>query len=625
MSESLTTGSRRKRRTSDRSLVRSSRFAYADLLCAVSAGGLWYVSNGRLGPWPLLLAGLPWIVRLTASQRAIKQTRFDGWLLVFLITAVVGVWAAYDVNIAREKFWLLLGGAVLFYALAGQPSANIWPITIGLGAGAVLVALYFLLTTDWQALPTKIDTIGTVASYWMRVRPTFLLGAHALHPNVAGGIMTMLFPFLAASGLRAFRRRHWAGATAALLAVPLFSASLALTSSRGAWLALIAGLIGWLLWSAAGKISQRLFLSRRQVLGLALIVVLGIGLTVALILPGGLVGLLDRLPGPASAGSRLTITRDAIDLAGDFPLTGGGLSSFDGLYSQYIRVIPNHFLIHGHNLFLNILVEQGAIALTVFVGMMVTAIWWLADPSRSGIRRSISSRSLLCGALLASFVVMFVHGLVDDPLYGSRGALLLWVPLGMTATIFPHRPIDEISAATRKPILMAVGVLLLVAVAVVVIYRDTVEATWQSNLGAIEMARVELAGYPSGEWADESLAGDLTGSAARFERALALDPNNRTAWHRLGLIAHLRRDFGRATDALGSAHQIDPDHRGIRKALAYDLVWAGDVPAALPYLSNIPEAAGELNTYTWWWSAQGRDDLSRHAAEAAQQLAAPVP
>ena len=43
----------------------------------------------------------------------------------------------------------------------------------------------------------------------------------------------------------------------------------------------------------------------------------------------------------------------------DYPITGAGLASFPGLYSQYILVIPQFYYINSYNLFLDVAIEQG--------------------------------------------------------------------------------------------------------------------------------------------------------------------------------------------------------------------------------------------------------------------------
>jgi hypothetical protein len=90
---------------------------YADLACAVAAGALWYL-RPEIGPWPLLLVLSPWLVRLVAAGRPGWATPFDLPLVLFVATAGLAVWSAYDRTVAWSKFWQIVGGVFLFYALA---------------------------------------------------------------------------------------------------------------------------------------------------------------------------------------------------------------------------------------------------------------------------------------------------------------------------------------------------------------------------------------------------------------------------------------------------------------------------------------------------------------------------
>ncbi|HRO89338.1 MAG TPA: O-antigen ligase family protein, partial [Promineifilum sp.] len=328
----------------------------------------------------------------------------------------------------------------------------------------------------------------------------------------------------------------------------------------------------------------------------------------------------DRLPGPASAGSRMQLAQDAFDLTGDYWLTGAGLNSFDGLYSQYIQVIPFHAVIHSHNLFLNIIIEEGILGIASIGAILALSFWWLSDPKLSGYRRSIHGFSLLAGATFAMLVVLCLHGLVDDVLFGSRGILLLWFPAGITAMLFPRRQgLREWVKAAESPRLIFLGVVTVITALLLVTFRSSLLSSWYATLGAIEMDRVELANYPSGEWSDGSEAVDLGVAVSQFNRALLYDQDNRTAWHRLGLVAMLDRDFETAADSLYHAYLLDSQHRGIRKSLAYARLWAGDLEQAMPLLQEVPDVELELANYVEWWKSQGRPDLSERA-EAARNI-----
>ncbi len=603
--------------------VESRRFAWLSLVCALVAAALWYTSGGRLGAWPLLVGLLPWGIRLSTGRSPFRQTRFDPLLWIFLLSAAVSASISYNQPDAWGKFWLIVGAAILYYALAGQRAPNLWPIITGLAITGGAIAVYFLATHDWSAIPAKIEAINRVGLRWMELRPSALSGLHDLHPNVAGGLMAMLFPFALASAARGFRKNRSGMLATAVLAGTMMSVGLAFTTSRGAWLALIGGIVAWAMWMGTDQLAEILYLSRRKVFGLTLLLLLGLGLTLTWMTSGSLSGMLENLPGPDSAGSRLEISHDALDLVGDFWLTGGGLDSFDGLYSQYIRVIPYHSLIHSHNLFLNVAVEQGIIGLAVLIAMLLWAFWWLIDPHRSGYRRSIHGFNLINGATLAALFVICLHGLVDDPLYGSRGVLLLWMPLGLVACLFPLRKNwVEMLRTIEQPAWIAIGVGVTLSAALLIIFRGPIMSSWQSNLGALEMARIELRGYPTGEWSDGSEVTELGSARMRFERALQFNADNRTALHRLGLMAMLERDYESAQGYLYPAYLLDRGHKGIRKALMYSYVWSGKIPQALPLLKAYPEATAELGVYQWWWDQRGFPHLSRLAEDANIQLKA---
>jgi tetratricopeptide (TPR) repeat protein len=145
-------------------------------------------------------------------------------------------------------------------------------------------------------------------------------------------------------------------------------------------------------------------------------------------------------------------------------------------------------------------------------------------------------------------------------------------------------------------------------------------SAWYANLGAIHMARVQLAGWPTQQWEDGSTLPGLSSAEALFQKSLTLNPHNRTANHRLGLIAMLRQDFSAAAHFLDTAYQANPQHRGVIKSLGYTLVWEGEIERASELLRMIPEATQELESYIYWWNSFDRPDLSARALEARDQL-----
>jgi Flp pilus assembly protein TadD len=131
------------------------------------------------------------------------------------------------------------------------------------------------------------------------------------------------------------------------------------------------------------------------------------------------------------------------------------------------------------------------------------------------------------------------------------------------------------------------------------------------------MARIELQGWPTGQWDDGRNAEALAPAVSLLQRAVAIETDNRTAQHRLGLIAMVRQDFDTAVDHLEIAHELDPHHRGLVKTLGYSYAWQGNLDQAAALLAHIPESHREMREYEKWWGYQGRPDLAAYAEEMA--------
>ncbi|MFC1998008.1 hypothetical protein ACFLXI_10470, partial [Chloroflexota bacterium] len=175
-------------------IVDSHWFALADLALVSISIILWEIEPG-FGWFPVLLALLPWGLRVLASRFPFQRTPFDLLLLIFLLTAAVGVWAAYDTAGAWAKFWLLTGAVLMYYAFAGQPEDNFGILAFFLSLVGVGVSLFFFFTHDWELQPAKLGFLNQIGLRWMAVRPTPSL--NIIHPNDAGGLSAMMAPLIA--------------------------------------------------------------------------------------------------------------------------------------------------------------------------------------------------------------------------------------------------------------------------------------------------------------------------------------------------------------------------------------------------------------------------------------------
>jgi O-antigen ligase len=617
-----------------KTLAHSRWFAIADLLIVSTCAVIWTLRPG-VGWWPLLLALLPWITRIAAGTLPFSDLRIDLPLAVFLVTAGIGVWAAYNRQAAWAKFWIIVAAILLYYSLANQPRANLWLVAGYLASLGVVMALYFLLAHDWQAQPAKVTLLNRLGLWWMSVRPA--VHAQPIHPNGAAGVMAIFAPFLLAIGGRAWKKERVFIFALVLLASALVVFSFLLTTSRGAWLALGSALGIWLVWALSRRLSDWISVKRTVVFGLFILISLGVVAAYVLTYPGGALGFANALPGPAQASTRLDLAQSALDLIGDFPYTGGGLGAFPGLYSHYIRSIPFFFLNHSHNLFLDLAVEQGLFAALALVGIILAGVWLLVNaPPQSA--NAPAQLHLLRWTIFASGLALVIHGFLDDPLYGGAGTPFLFLPIGMATAATKNRWRDNQaigwgdswtvvprirSLACPWKLASAVFLAIIFAASLFAIshspfaIRNSLLSTWYADLGAVQMSQIELADFPSGRWDDGSQVAALTPAEVLFQKALQLNPNNRTDHHRLGLIAMLRRDFPAAVAHLEKAHELDPFHRGIRKTLGYTYVWVRQFDLARQVLAQIPEAPEELDVYVWWWINRSRPDLSAQAKEAA--------
>jgi hypothetical protein len=598
-----------------RQLVGSRWFALADLALVLVCGVIW-IARPQWGVWVLWIALLPWLARIVTGQFGYRFSGLEFPIAIFLLTAGAGVWAAYDSQAAWAKFWVLVAAVLIYAALAGQPDVNLGVVAGLTGLMGVMIAVYFSLSYDWHLQSSDFNFINRMGRAWMAIRPELVL--RPANPNVVGGLLAMLAFFPLALGLNSWRERRYIWAALACASTLLILTGLLLTSSRGAWVAFGVALGFWIAWGISDILARPLRLTRSLIFALLLCIgVLPIAWFV-LSFPGGLLGLLDRLPGLADGSSRLDLARSALDLIGDAAFTGGGLWAFPGLFSQYIMVTPYFIYNYSHDFYLDVALEQGVVGGVALLMVFLLSGWALA--SRMG---KIPGRSLIATlslATLASLVAVLLHGLVDDALYSSRGTPLLLLVPGIAVSLYwASKPAESQIGDTSKRGLVSNAVLLGLAILfgllLLIGWRKPLQASWQANMGSVQLARLDLAGWPSEKWNEDSDVSATRPAQTAFLHSLTLNPANRTANHRMGLIAMQAREYLTAKGYLEMAHSQDSKHRGVIKSLGYCYVWLDQLEDAAELLADIPEAEYEMGVYSWWWKTQGRADLADRALE----------
>ena len=594
-----------------RRLASGRWFALADLVLVSISGCLW-IFRPEISILPvIILAILPWVVRLTVGLFPFRRTALDLLVLTFLVTGWVGYWAAYDPEAAWTKVWLICFAVLLYYALAGQPTENLelvctWFSCIGLG-----VSIYFFLTHDFVAQPRKVEIVNEIGRWIMAMRPGF--GWTAIHPNYVAGIVAITTPFT----LYALIQPTNNGKSISIFVDIFMSLGFAIAllavfmaTSRGVLMAIASACGVWILWQIIDRVRMNYSLRHKVVFPALVLLYL---CAVALFLYSGPANVgYASTSSSFGTGSRAELFGWGLSLVFDFPFTGGGLAAFPGLYSYYMLGIPFFNVINSHNLFLDVAIEQGLLGGLAFLVIFVMSIWWMA----SEITKTNSPARRRYGWLLfLALIIAFVHGMVDDYLYNGSGTLLALSLVGFSSALQLEQ------GRTAPPKNYRLFVLIVPAlIALFMIIPNRFGAAWIANLGAVQMSQVELKGFPTGQWATSEIVPGLEMAEATLHSALQYDSRNQTANYRLGLISILRRDFKAAAANLETAYQEAPNHRGITKSLGYCYVWLGDMDKARQLLTRIPEAQNEMRVYIWWWDTQGRPDLAEQASKIVSRL-----
>jgi hypothetical protein len=598
-----------------RQLIRSQRFALAELALIILCGVIWLIKP-EWGLWFSLVVLLIFLSRMLFGEASPRHIVAPDWLvLVFLVTAWVGYWAAYNQAVAWNKVWLVVMGVLLYYSLSTQPRENlVWVSTFFFCLG-IGVSLYYFLTYDFVAIPRKLEIVNKIGRWLMSVRPQ--TGWKPIHPNYVAGMVAITVPFIFYPVWKSRENKKDLSALSyvfILAGLILSGFALVMATSRGVIFAIASGAGAWLLWRFVNLTGINRRLKSEAVFPILILIYLIVVVAFLYI-------------GPAQSGesatgnyhfgngSRAELFGRSIYLLLDYPFTGGGLGSFPGLYSQYLLDIPFLNVPNSHNLFLDVGIEQGAFGGFCFFLLYVVSIWSVA---KSIVQEK--ENIVFKWVLLFSLIVVIVHGMVDDYLYNGVGSLLSLFLVGLS---FNGK--RDAALVEKKLDLRTIGMIAAIGLVIIVVNFNQIRATWYADLGAVQLAKVELNKFPDAGWLGSEIAPQLDAADASLHSALQLDPINRTANQRLGLILMYHTDFQSAVGFLEKARTQTPNHRGIIKQLGYCYVWLGNEGKAQEFLSQTPEAQEELDSYAWWWKTQGRNDLSENATVALKMLDAALP
>jgi hypothetical protein len=301
------------------------------------------------------------------------------------------------------------------------------------------------------------------------------------------------------------------------------------------------------------------------------------------------------------------------------------------LYSTYSLLAHVGFITHSHNLFFDVVIEQGIFALLALAWMwllMFEAIWRSMSVRRKRDRRKsgptaepvaeqasrrfhyVSSRPLrywqvMLGAAAMSLIVLLTQGLVDDAIYGSRAVVIFFLPLSFAV------PILKLAEAPSRlwqlrTVAVAAGVLLIVAI----IWWRPLLSRLNSNVAAVEQSRRELSVYHWPEWPVQDVVRrevDLSRAIASYERALRLDQENTSANRRLGQIELSLGQYEEALTHLQQAYLSAPWDNATRQMLGEAYITTGDVASGLALWRDADNSVNQLDIRRFWYEHLGDD------------------
>ena len=473
-----------------RQITSSRWFALANLGLVSLSGCLWALQPEASILPLVILALLPWGVRMLAGEFPFRRTSLDALVVIFLATSWAGYWAAYDQQTAWSKVWMVFFAVLLYYALAAQPPENHTLVCFYFFSIGVAISLYFFLTHDFVAQPRKVQIVNDIGRRLMDLRQG--VDWRPVHPNYVSGLAAILTLF----GLYPAKKpMHYGRFTTilirAFIAVGFGVSILAvlMTTSRGSLMA-IAGAAGLLFfWWISTNYKSSLPVNRGRIFPVFVIASL-CGFIILLFAGPAQVGGVISSNYSFGTSSRAELFTRSLYLVSDFPFTGGGLGAFPALYSQYILGIPFYYLPNSHNLFLDVAIEQGFVGGLSFLMIYLISIWSAAR----AVAAPASSTRHLSLLTFAALIIAVLHGLVDNYLYNGNGTILGLALVGMLTSIGPV----SIGAGTRKSQLSwgIVGI----AILLVLINSSSLRSAWHANLGAVHMAKSELIGFPTDQW-----------------------------------------------------------------------------------------------------------------------------
>lgn len=357
----------------------------------------------------VMISGIAFVSKVLLGKRFFHFEQYDAVLLIFMLFILIsGVFNKGFVSF--EKSLALIVLAAVYFLVSNvivnrRLAENAVKIIVFSSIPAAITALIL-----YFAAPTRGEWIDPVFASEIKSRAISTFG----NPNVYAVYLIVTTIFSVAMAIDKVEENaffFYAGASM------LNSVSLALTWSRGAWLAVLLASLAFII--IRSRRAPKILLIPAMCIPVALLFV-----------PESFINRLLSIfdLGESSVSSRLSIWRSSLRMFFNnfFIGVGVGEEAFGEEFLEYAE--DSVTAPHSHNLFLEIGCEVGIFALLFFVYLLIIRIRHRATYAKYVRNSSVDNLSTLSGTALFA---MLIFGMTDYVWYSSANYYLFWVVFGI--------------------------------------------------------------------------------------------------------------------------------------------------------------------------------------------------
>lgn len=378
------------------------------------------------------LIGLAVMVAAFLKLFFIKGTKLelsgaDGALLVFFLILLFATFNSTVVSFSLEgfaKYFIYIGYYFSIVPLFRKKRRNVLWIVLLLAALCSLESLYALLQSKtvmegatWQDM-SYINPEDAISRIYGSLKP--------YNPNLLAGYLVACFPAVVGVALLTVEKRHRKSFFIALVNVLIVLLAIFQTGCRGAYLALIAIVAGFMLISYRVAFYDFSAFKKFQIWWRNfLVAIVGIGMVALACMPKILNRLMSvfMLRGDSSTSFRMNVYQSSWHMFCDNPIfgIGPGNHTFREIYGYYM--LTGFDALAAYSVPLEIAVETGIFGFASFAAFIGLLFW-------NSIKyicqdQSIRGKIYISICIVSVFGLM-VHGLFDTVFFRPQIQFVFW-------------------------------------------------------------------------------------------------------------------------------------------------------------------------------------------------------